>query len=452
MKRTFKKLIAAVLVLALLSTGSSVYAEELLLTNQNLLTGTLLVSAADVQNLADNDYLSGGYYTTDNDYLSGGYYNTDYDVISGDYCSFLENANYSDDFADDRQDLIEDWTEKINNGFDDAADYDSNIKVIESASKPIEDESWKNDRPSVDIVPQVITNNEINKTIIKPETAITVPVNNTPTYVKYYMGVEVGRLAHIDPIKDIHTTLSSSDTSILSIPYRREEGDYPSRAYKPGKAVLTFYNAKDNHTEEWEVNVYTRPLDFEKTEYVAEITGDYTYSYINLQLKNFEHSFEPSYEFKWESSDKSVAEIYGGDPYSTSVRLRLKKAGATIVTVSDKFGNKSSAALVVRYSDEYYLNKASFTAKLKAKKGYINVSFKEASDISLDGYEIYVSGNKGKTYSKKKTIKAGSTLSYKYKGGKKGKVYYFKVRGYKLVDGKKVYTDWSSPVNAKFKK
>ena len=50
-----------------------------------------------------------------------------------------------------------------------------------------------------------------------------------------------------------------------------------------------------------------------------------------------------------------------------------------------------------------------------------------------------------------KTITKAATIKFTKTGLTKGKTYYFKVRAYKTVDGKKVYGDYSKVVSVKVK-
>ena len=65
------------------------------------------------------------------------------------------------------------------------------------------------------------------------------------------------------------------------------------------------------------------------------------------------------------------------------------------------------------------------------------------------GYEVYRSNSKSGKYSKVKTITSGSTLNYTNTGLTTGTTYYYKVRAYRTVNGKKVYSSYSSIVSAK---
>ena len=59
-------------------------------------------------------------------------------------------------------------------------------------------------------------------------------------------------------------------------------------------------------------------------------------------------------------------------------------------------------------------------------------------------------GKNGK-YKKVKTITKGSTVKYTKTGLKQGKTYYFKVKAYRKVSNKKVYSSYSKVKSAKIK-
>ena len=65
----------------------------------------------------------------------------------------------------------------------------------------------------------------------------------------------------------------------------------------------------------------------------------------------------------------------------------------------------------------------------------------------LDGYAVYRATTKSGKYALKKTTTGKSYIS----SVSYGKTYYYKVRGYKVIDGEKVYTKYSSPASAKGK-
>ena len=68
---------------------------------------------------------------------------------------------------------------------------------------------------------------------------------------------------------------------------------------------------------------------------------------------------------------------------------------------------------------------------------------------NAEGYEVYRSLKKTKGFKKVATV---TNTTYKNKKLKKGKTYYFKVKSYNVVNGKKVYSAFSKVVKVKIKK
>jgi hypothetical protein len=90
------------------------------------------------------------------------------------------------------------------------------------------------------------------------------------------------------------------------------------------------------------------------------------------------------------------------------------------------------------------------TVKVKAAgAGKATVQWKKGSKI--DGYVVYQSLKKTSKFKSVGTVKV-SKKSYTVKKLKKGKQYYFKVRAYKIVNKKKVYSPYSKTVSVKVKK
>lgn len=89
------------------------------------------------------------------------------------------------------------------------------------------------------------------------------------------------------------------------------------------------------------------------------------------------------------------------------------------------------------------------SVKLTAGTGQVKVKWKKISGVS--GYVIYRSTKKSSGYKKIKTIKKASTTSYTNKKLSRKKKYYYKVRAYKVVNGKRVYGSYSSVKSIKTK-
>lgn len=88
----------------------------------------------------------------------------------------------------------------------------------------------------------------------------------------------------------------------------------------------------------------------------------------------------------------------------------------------------------------------SITVK-KAKSGAAKITWGKSTGAS--GYEVYMATSKNGKYTKISTISKASTLSTTKTGLKSGKTYYFKVRSYTTVNGKKIYSDYTAVKSAK---
>ncbi len=88
--------------------------------------------------------------------------------------------------------------------------------------------------------------------------------------------------------------------------------------------------------------------------------------------------------------------------------------------------------------------------KTNSKKRSVKIKWKKVK--GADGYQIYRSTKKKKGYKCVKTIKKGSTTSWKDTTVKGGKTYYYKMRAYKKNGKKKVYTKYSKVKKIKVKK
>ena len=83
-------------------------------------------------------------------------------------------------------------------------------------------------------------------------------------------------------------------------------------------------------------------------------------------------------------------------------------------------------------------------------KGWIKLRYKKSYGYKVDNYEIFRSAKKKTNFGKEAwfVTKTNKTKGF-YKNGKsvkKGTRYYYKMRGVREIDGKKVYTKWSNIV------
>ena len=92
------------------------------------------------------------------------------------------------------------------------------------------------------------------------------------------------------------------------------------------------------------------------------------------------------------------------------------------------------------------------TAKSTAKKGSITVSWTVKGDATAaDGYRVYRSTKKNSGFGTKPLFTTTKQTYKNTKNLKKGTRYYYKVRAYKVVDGKTYFSDWSNKAIRKAK-
>ncbi len=183
-------------------------------------------------------------------------------------------------------------------------------------------------------------------------------------------------------------------------------------------------------------------------------------SYYGSKTKNFKITQKSiSKATYFHVSDK----VYTGSKLSPSVVVKdgsttLKKdkdytvsytkttnIGQGIVTVKGK-GNYSGSKKV------YFTIKpkgTSITLKKSLTKGKVMLQWQKISHA--DGYQILYSVNNKKQFKTFKNVKSVdvTSLTKKLTAGKK---YYFYIRSYKVVDGKKIYSDNSTIIGLKHKK
>lgn len=86
--------------------------------------------------------------------------------------------------------------------------------------------------------------------------------------------------------------------------------------------------------------------------------------------------------------------------------------------------------------------KATSSVKKSGSKRSIKLSWTCSKSVDGLKYQVYKSQSKSSGY--KKAFTTGKKTYTNSSGIKKGKRYYYKVRGYKYVNGKYYYTDWSN--------
>ena len=157
-------------------------------------------------------------------------------------------------------------------------------------------------------------------------------------------------------------------------------------------------------------------------------------------------------------ADKKVVCVYIDDNGHMSKMVGQKNADGTYTFVTGHFSSyailaeeEADAAIAAQKEaiKNIKIKLTSKQVKTKAGKKAVKITWTaDAGDKVLDGVEVFRSKEKNKGYGTEPfytSTKGGNTGSYtNTKSLKKGTKYYYRVRGYVLVNGEKVYTDYST--------
>ena len=156
------------------------------------------------------------------------------------------------------------------------------------------------------------------------------------------------------------------------------------------------------------------------------------------------------------STDGTTLTIKANDGYEiTDVTVNGVSKGAVTTLTGLKTGDKiviktqkietpdDNAALIEAVKNTKLIARSAMSTAKGKKAVKVSWYAEDGSDLEFDGYEVFRSL---KRYSGFGTTPIFKTANEKYYNTaiKKGNKYYYKVRAYKVIDGEKVYTDWST--------
>ena len=130
----------------------------------------------------------------------------------------------------------------------------------------------------------------------------------------------------------------------------------------------------------------------------------------------------------WKTSSSRIAKV------SSAGKVTAVRPGKATVTVTTKDGSFKAKTIVNVVPKGTTLN-------LYGKKRAVTVKYKKIKGIS--GYQIYRAASKNGKYSKVVSRAQKYKGTYTNTGLKSGKTYYYKIRTYKTVSGKKIYSGFS---------
>lgn len=234
-------------------------------------------------------------------------------------------------------------------------------------------------------------------------------------------------------IGDVTDATSYVDTGLEAKTYK-----YKVRAYKKlssGQKVYSSATSAENVVMKLDKAVLTK---------VAR-TG-----YSSIQINWNKVKDAQGYEiYRYDGVTKkwiSVKKITSGN--TVSWKNTNLKTGRKYTYKVRAYAGKLSGAFSYTKSATPTLSTPSIS-KVTAGKKSATVRWSKITGAS--GYKVYRSTSKNSGYKVVKTVKSGSTTSWKNAGLKKGKKYYYKVKAYRIVDKKYVYSNISSSKYTKSK-
>ncbi len=123
--------------------------------------------------------------------------------------------------------------------------------------------------------------------------------------------------------------------------------------------------------------------------------------------------------------------------------VTARKAGSTVITITTTDGSNLTTKCTITVKPAVPKS----VKAIKKTKTSTQITWKKVTGAT--GYEIYRSTNKSKGYKCIATIKDVKKVSYINKKLAKKGTYYYKVRSYKTINGKKVYSNYSNYIKVK---
>ena len=268
--------------------------------------------------------------------------------------------------------------------------------------------------------------------------------------------------------KDKNGTISSVEKFITAIDREKDKPIITTdedrvikigNIFDPMEDVVAIDKLDGNLTSKIKVienTVDTTKIGIYKVVYeVTDSDGNTVTKEIRVTVRSNDKSIISASDLKLKVGDKfdPLKDVTASDKEDGDITSKIKVIENTVDTtkvgiykvvyeVTDSDGNKVRKEIKVTVKLEVVSN-------VKAKSNSYNSNIITWSKVNnVDGYEIYRATSKTGTYSLNKTVTSGSTLSYSNTGLTTGKTYYYKVRAYKVVDGKKQYGDFSQVVSS----
>lgn len=224
---------------------------------------------------------------------------------------------------------------------------------------------------------------------------------------------------------------SSSKTSVASV--NSSTGIVTVKA--SGRTVITVTN-KDDATDKSSYTLYVTCVAPTGLKAVSTGKPAAGASAGNIKISWSKAAGATGYEI-YRSTSKSGTYKLIGTSKSTSYTDKTAKVNQYFYYKVKTTNGYAECASPLSISTRGIIVKASNAAVKRVSKKYAKLTWKKNSKAT--GYQIYRSTKKNSGYKKIATLKSNSKVSYTDKKVKKKKTYYYRVKAYRVLDGKTFY-------------
>ena len=233
--------------------------------------------------------------------------------------------------------------------------------------------------------------------------------------------------------KIVFDKLKSSTTYAIKARVKASSTVFASKTKSIDVKTLPKYGQTSATTEE--ENTVTKDLDTAKTEAKSDITKVASETYDTAEAAEVKAIKEQAE--KDIAAATTVAEV-------NKIKAEAEAEIEAIPTAAEKAEKKAVQSITSK-------NLKAKSKKIKKNgKTAVKLTWNAPSGVKLDGYVIYRSTKKS-TLGKKAYDTTTKTSYTNAKYLKKGNTYYYKVKGYKVINGEKVYTGTSTRAYQKIK-
>ena len=157
------------------------------------------------------------------------------------------------------------------------------------------------------------------------------------------------------------------------------------------------------------------------------------------------------YDAAEQAEVKKILDKANADIKNAKTEAEVKAIEEAAQAEIDKILTTEEKAIVAALDN---VEKRDFATKSKVitRKGgkkVIRLTWTAPDGVDVDGYEIFRSTKKNSGFGKKPYFTTSNTSYTNTKNLKPGKIYYYKVRAFVVINGERVYTDYSLKANRK---